>query len=198
MKKLLMAMILGALALTSCAGGGEPAPETKEQVPETAAQEAMKIDTYTTWKDITAYFHPETKLTEDEEKLQSGIKLFQVIGLANGSESREITHDSWGAIVNAFYPDFAADLAEEDMKRLEELPYGEDPYGVVVRGLARGEKDVKPLAVTTTTTGAEVLQAVDPEAYAAMSEEEKSALGKTTVLDGFGWASQRFEFKPTK
>lgn len=77
MKKLLMAMILGALALTSCAGGGEPAPVTKEQVPETAAQEAMKIDTYTTWKDITAYFHPETKLTEDEEKLQSQIKLFR-------------------------------------------------------------------------------------------------------------------------
>lgn len=198
MKKLLMAMILGALALTSCAGGGEPAPVTKEQVPETAAQEAMKIDTYTTWKDITAYFHPETKLTEDEEKLQSQIKLFQVLGLANGSESREITHDSWGAIVNAFYPDFAADLAEEDMKRLEELPYGEDPYGAVARGLARGEKDVEPLAVTTTTTGAEVLKAVDPEAYEAMSEEQKSALGKATVLDGFGWASQRFEFKPTK
>lgn len=198
MKKLLMAMILGALALTSCAGGGEPAPVTKEQVPETAAQEAMKIDTYTTWKDITAYFHPETKLSEDEAKMQSQVKIFQIIGLANGSESKEITHDSWGAIVNAFYPDFAADLAEEDMKRLEELPYGEDPYGAVARGLARGEKDAKPLAVTTTTTGAEVLMAVDPEAYAAMSEEEKSALGKTTVLDGFAWGSQRFEFKPTK
>lgn len=198
MKKLLMAMILGALALTSCAGGGEPAPETKEQAPETAAQEAMKIDTYTTWKDITEYFRPEPALSEDEAKLQSKVKIFQVLGRTNGSESKEITHDSWGAIVNAFYPDFAADLAEEDMKRLEELPYGEDPYGVVARGLARGEKDAKPLAVTTTTTGAEVLQAVDPEAYAAMSEEEKSALGKTTVLDGFGWASQRFEFKPTK
>ena len=198
MKKLLMAMILGALALTSCAGGGESAPETKEQAPETAAQEAMKIDTYTTWKDITAYFHPETELSEDEAKLQSQIKLFQVIGLPDGSESREITHDSWGAIVHTFYPGFAADLSEEDLKRLEELPYGEDPYGVVVRGLERGEKDVKPLAVTTTTTGAEVLQAVDPEAYAAMSEEEKSALGKTTVLDGFAWGSRRFEFKPTK
>lgn len=197
MKKLLMAMVLGALALTSCAGGGEPAPETKEaQAPVT--QEALKIDTYTTWKDITAYFHPETELTEDEEKLQSGIKLFQVLGLANGSESKEITHDSWGAIVNAFYPDFAADLAEEDMKRLEELPYGEDPYGVVARGLARGEKDAEPLAVTTTTTGAEVLQAVDSEAYAAMSEEQKSALAETTVLDGFAWGSQRFEFKPAE
>lgn len=198
MKKLLTVLVLGALALTSCAGGGEPTPETKEQVPETAAQEAMKIDTYTTWKDITAYFHPETALSEDEEKLQSGIKLFYVLGLANGSESKEITHDSWGAIVNAFYPDFAADLAEEDLKRLEELPYGEDPYGAVVRGLARGEKDVKPLAVTTTTTGAEVLQAVDSEIYEAMSEEEKSALAETTVLDGFGWASQRFEFKPAE
>ena len=198
MKKLLTVLVLGALALTSCAGGGAPAPETKEQAPETAAQEAMKIDTYTTWKDITAYFHPETELSEDEEKLQSQIKLFQVLGLANGSESKEITHDSWGAIVNAFYPDFAADLAEEDLKRLEELPYGEDPYGAVVRGLAQGEKDVKPLAVTTTTTGAEVLQAVNPEAYAAMSEEQKSALAETTVLDGFGWASQRFEFKPAE
>lgn len=186
-------LILVALLAAACS-----TPETKEQTPETAAQEAMKIDTYTTWKDITAYFHPETKLSEDEAKLQSQIKLFQVIGLPDGSESREITHDSWGAIVNAFYPDFAADLSEEDLKRLEELPYGEDPYGVVVRGLERGEKDVKPLAVTTTTTGAEVLMAVDPEAYAAMSEEEKSALGKTTVLDGFAWASQRFEFKPTK
>lgn len=198
MKKLLTVLVLGALALTSCAGGGEPAPETKEQAPETAAQEAMKIDTYTTWKDITAYFHPETELSEDEEKLQSGIKLFQVLGLANGSESKEITHDSWGAIVNAFYPEFAADLAEEDLKRLEELPYGEDPYGVVARGLARGEKDAEPLAVTTTTTGAEVLQAVDPEAYAAMSEEQKSALAETTVLDGFAWGSQRFEFKPAE
>lgn len=198
MKKLLMAILLGALVFTSCAGGGEPAPETKEQAPETAAQEAMKIDTYTTWKDITAYFHPETELTEDEVKLQSQLKIFQVLGLANGSESKEITHDSWGAIVNAFYPDFAADLAEEDMKRLEELPYGEDPYGVVARGLARGEKDAKPLAVTTTTTGAEVLQAVDPEAYAAMAEEEKSALAETTVLDGFGWGSQSFQFKPAE
>ena len=186
-------LILVALLAAACS-----TPETKEQAPETAAQEAMKIDTYTTWKEITAYFHPEMKLSEEEAKLQSQIKLFQVLGLANGSESQEITHDSWGAIVNAFYPDFAADLAEEDMKRLEELPYGQDPYGAVARGLARGEKDAKPLAVTTTTTGAEVLMAVDPEAYAAMSEEEKSALGKATVLDGFGWASQRFEFKPTK
>ncbi len=198
MKKLLTVLVLGALALTSCAGGGEPAPETKEQAPETAAQEAMKIDTYTTWKDITAYFHPEPALSEDEAKLQSQLKIFQVLGLANGSESKEITHDSWGAIVNAFYPEFAADLAEEDMKRLEELPYGEDPYGVVARGLARGEKDAEPLAVTTTTTGAEVLQAVDSEAYAAMSEEQKSALAETTVLDGFGWASQSFEFKPAE
>ena len=198
MKKLLMAILLGALALTSCAGGGEPAPETKEQAPETVAKEAMKLDTYTTWKDITEHFHPEPALSEDEAKLESGIKLFYVLGLANGSESKEITHDSWGAIVNAFYPEFAADLAEEDMKRLEELPYGEDPYGVVARGLARGEKDAEPLAVTTTTTGAEVLQAVDSEAYAAMSEEQKSALAETTVLDGFAWGSQRFEFKPAE
>ena len=186
-------LILVALLAVACSE-----PETKEQAPETAAQEAMKIDTYTTWKDITEHFHPETELTEDEEKLQSGIKLFQVLGLANGSESKEITHDSWGAIVNAFYPDFAADLAEEDMKRLEELPYGEDPYGAVVRGLARGEKDAKPLAVTTTTTGAEILKAVDSEAYEAMSEEDKSALAETTVLDGFAWGSQRFEFKPAE
>ena len=198
MKKLLTVLVLGALALTSCAGGGEPAPETKEQVPNKSAQEAMKIDTYTTWKDITEYFRPEPALSEDEAKLQSQVKIFQVLGLANGSESKEITHDSWGAIVNAFYPDLAADLAEEDMKRLEELPYGEDPYGVVARGLARGEKDAEPLAVTTTTTGAEVLQAVDSEAYAAMSEEQKSALAETTVLDGFAWGSQRFEFKPAK
>lgn len=197
MKKLLTVLVLGALALTSCAGG-EPAPETKEQAPETATQEAMKIDTYTTWKDITEHFHPEPALSEDEAKLQSQLKIFQVLGLANGSESKEIADDSWGAIVNAFYPDFAADLAEEDMKRLEELPYGADPYGVVARGLARGEKDAEPLAVTTTTTGAEVLQAVDSEIYEAMSEEEKSALAETTVLDGFGWASQRFEFKPAE
>lgn len=198
MKKLLTVLVLGALALTSCAGGGEPAPETKEQAPKTATQEAMKIDTYTTWKDITEHFHPETALSEDEAKLQSQLKLFQVLGLANGSESKEIADDSWGTIVKAFYPDFAADLAEEDLKRLEELPYGEDPYGVVARGLARGEKDAKPLAVTTTTTGAEVLRAVDSEIYEAMSEEEKSALAETTVLDGFGWASQRFEFKPAE
>ena len=166
--------------------------------PRTAVQEAMKIDTYTTWKDITEHFHPEPALSEDEAKLQSQLKIFQVLGLANGSESKEITHDSWGAIVHTFYPDFAADLAEEDLKRLEELPYGEDPYGAVARGLARGEKDAEPLAVTTTTTGAEVLQAVDPEAYAAMSEEEKSTLAETTVLDGFGWATQRFEFKPAE
>ena len=198
MKKLLTILVLGALALTSCAGGGEPAPETKEQAPETAAQEAMKIDTYTTWKDITEHFHPETELSEDEAKLQSGIKLFQVIGLANGSESKEITHDSWGAIVNAFYPDFVADLAEEDLKRLEELPYGEDPYGAVARGLARGEKDVKPLTVTTTTTGTEVMKAVEPQAYEGMSEEQKSALAETTVLDGFAWGSQIFAFQPAE
>ena len=197
MKKFLMATVLGALVLTSCAGVGEPAPETKEaQAPVT--QEALKIDTYTTWKDITEHFHPETVLSEDEDKLQSGIKLFQVIGLANGSESKEISDDSWGAIVKAFFPDFAADLAEEDMKRLEELPYGEDPYGAVARGLARGEKDAKPLAVTTTTTGAEVMKAVEPQAYEGMSEEQKSALAKTTVLDGFAWASQIFEFQQTE
>ena len=143
--------------------------------PRTAVQEAMKIDTYTTWKDITEHFHPEPALSEDEAKLQSQLKIFQVLGLANGSESKEITHDSWGAIVHTFYP-----------------------YGAVARGLARGEKDAEPLAVTTTTTGAEVLQAVDPEAYAAMSEEEKSTLAETTVLDGFGWATQRFEFKPAE
>lgn len=186
-------LILVALLAVACSE-----PETKEQAPETATQEAMKIDTYTTWKDITEHFRPEPALSEDEAKLQSQVKIFQVLGLANGSESKEIADDSWGTIVKAFYPDFAADLAEEDLKRLEELPYGEDPYGAVVRGLARGEKDVKPLAVTTTTTGAEVLQAVDSEIYEAMSEEEKSALAETTVLDGFGWASQRFEFKPAE
>lgn len=186
MKKLLMAMVLGALVLTSCAGSGKP------------AQEAMKIDTYTTWKDITEHFHPEMKLSEDEAKLQSGIKLFQVIGLAIGSESKEITHDSWGAIVNAFFPDFAAHLAEEDMKRLNELTFGEDPYGAVARGLARGEKDAKPLAVTTTTTGTEVIKAVEPQIYEAMSEEERNALAETTVLDGFAWGSQFFEFQPVE
>lgn len=197
MKKFLMATVLGALVLTSCAGGGEPAPETKEaQAPVT--QEALKIDTYTTWKDITEHFHPETVLSVDEANLQSGIKLFQVIGLANGSESKEISDDSWGAIVKAFFPDFAVDLAQEDLKRLEELPYGEDPYGAVARGLARGEKDAKPLAVTTTTTGAEVMKAVEPQAYEGMSEEQKSALAKTTVLDGFAWASQIFEFQQTE
>lgn len=168
------------------------------RAPETRAQEALKIDTYTTWKEITGHFHPEQALSEDEEKLQSQVKIFQIIGLASGSESKEIADDSWGAIVKVFYPDFAADLPEEDMKRLEDLSYGEDPYGAVARGLARGEKNVEPLAVTTTTTGAEVLQAVDPKTYKEMLEEERSALEETTVLDGFGWASQSFEFKQTK